>query len=297
MIPLLARSAHLAGTWYPAAADEVREFVEEACALDIGAEAPDEGAAAVIVPHAGWRFSGAIAARAIDAALSASLDAPSWRDARVLLLGAVHVRGVAVPTLDAEREWRTPLGALARDYEFEERLLATRLLRRDGRVHDAEHSLEVLAPLLHALSEGLPPRMVPMLVPPDERALRLGRLLAELAEDAPTLVIASSDLTHYGERFYGHAPHGVGEPAVRWARENDTRLLRAITALDAERVLDLAREQRSACGAGAIAAGIQFARARGVRQGRLLEHAQSYALAGESIERARDFVGYGSVLL
>jgi hypothetical protein len=128
--------------------------------------------------------------------------------------------------------------------------------------------------------------------PPDEEAMRLGRELAAYAEDRGLrlVVVGSTDLTHYGPNF-GFAPKGLGEESVRWVREeNDRAFLEATVSLDAERAIEHALSNHSACSPGAAATAMSFARSRGATTGVLVGQATSY-------EKHRDvsFVGYGGV--
>ena len=284
--PSPCRLPRLAGTWYPSSANEIRAFVdaalEHAPSLELDAHA-------CLAPHAGWRYSGAIAARAI-AALLARPRAPE----RILFFGAVHVRGAPVASVDAHAEWSSPAGSATLDGALTRKLLSEQLVRTGTAAHAAEHSLEVLLPIVQTLAPHA--KLLPILVPPDARALALGRRLAELCADAETVAIASTDLTHHGPRF-GFEPGGAGATGVRWARRNDASFLERAASLDAAGCLDLAQQQRNACGAGAVAAAIEFATARGADHGLVLEQAQSLDAMGEDPADATDVVGYGSVLL
>jgi hypothetical protein len=243
---------------------------------------------AASVPHAGWRYSGGVAARTL-----ATLAARS-RPASLILLGAYHRPLSGVSAIYPSGAWETPLGPLAIDSDLAAQACArlTGLLAADLEAHAAEHSLEVIAPMVHALFPNVP--VVPILVLPQADPVRLGEELARLAEPRGAVVVASTDLTHYGER-YGFVPAGAGPEAHEWMRTNDEHLLDLASALDAERIPEEARRRRNACGPGALAAACAFARSRGVRAGEVLEHTDSFDVQGASGE-FHTAVGYAGMV-
>lgn len=243
-----------------------------------------------LVPHAGWVYSGLTAAYLWSALAEA--DEPP---AVLVLLGAVHVRGVERPTVYSGHGWDTPLGTIDVD-----RSLASRIVFEgqgsiaSGRLqHDGEHSLEVQAPFIRRLMPGTP--IVPIAVPADDRAIALGAAIARAIEEdgRVTAVVASSDLTHYGER-YGFAPRGTGPQALAWSKENDQRLLDRALQFDAPGVLSEARNHHNACGAGALAAGIAAVAASGADHARVLHQTTSYDV--RPVGSPDMFVGYASLL-
>jgi AmmeMemoRadiSam system protein B len=178
------RPPAVAGMFYPADAVELRSTIE---ALLAQATHPQgRGPKAIIAPHAGYIYSGPIAAQAY-ARLAAEADLIT----RVVLLGPCHrvaVRGLAAPTVAA---FATPLGpveidqAALRDLPF---------VHFNDAAHAAEHSLEVQLPFLRIVTPHA--RVVPLAVgdaQPDEVALVLERLWG----GPETRIVISSDLSHY----------------------------------------------------------------------------------------------------
>jgi AmmeMemoRadiSam system protein B len=165
-------------------------------------------------------------------------------------------------------------------------------LATDADAHADEHSLEVQCPMIRALLPGA--AIVPIAVPPSPSAAAFGaRLAAVIAPDEPVVVVASTDLTHYG-RSYGHAPAGEGPASQRWMEENDRRMIARCLALEADAIVPEAAEHQNACGSGALAAAVAFARARGVTGGTLLEYTTSYRELPEPVFRTG--VGYAGLL-
>jgi len=159
-----------------------------------------------------------------------------------------------------------------------------------------EHSIEVQVPFIKRL---LPEASIlPIQVPGDHRALGVGRHLADAirADGRPIAVVASSDLTHYGER-YGFAPHGSGAEALTFGRQNDRRLVDEVLKLSGEGVLSESRTHRNACGPGALASVVAAAVALDYRTTCLLHQTTSHDARLGLVEEPTMFVGYASVLL
>jgi len=270
--------------WYP---DDCAGAVERYLA---GFEPPDEAPArrAAVAPHAGWRFSGGVAARSL-AALSRSLPET------VVCFSAIHRACLDRSAIWTRGSWDTPLGDVAVDSELGRTLLerASDIACADHTPHLDEHALEVLMPFLRVLLPEA--RILPIMVTADDSAVELGRRVARASRGRRVSALASTDLTHYGERF-GFTPAGTGDAAHEWMRANDRRILELTTSLDAEAVVPEAEEHRNSCGSGALAAAVAFARQLGSEDGRLLERTDSHEV---SLPR-QEFtvaVGYAGVLL
>ena len=224
-----------------------------------------------VVPHAGWFYSGRTAARVYRH--FAERRAPDT----VVLLGAVHRWGVRRAAVYPDGAWRTSLGDAPVDASLAQALLeaAGGLVTASRRAHHEEHAIEVQVPMVQHLFPGA--RILPVAVPPSGDAVALGTALGELLErwSGEVVVVGSTDLTHYGDS-YGFAPAGRGPDAEQWMRDNDRRILDRAEKLDAAGVLAEAAENRNACGAGAFAAAISVARARGATEGVLVDYTNSH---------------------
>lgn len=240
-----------------------------------------------VVPHAGWRYSGRTAARTLHTLVVRS------RPRTFILFGTVHVPGVAGPSLYPEGAWETPVG----DVEIDEKLAASLLddlgdvLVAAPAAHDGDHALEVQMPFLRLLAPGA--RVVPVAMPPVPAAEELGRRLGQHLEQRPdVVVVASTDLTHYGSN-YGFAPAGVGPSGERWLRENDARMVEKIRHLSATEVLAEAETQHNACGPGGLTVALASARARGSEHGHIIEYTNSHDVdaSGMPFEFAVGYVG------
>ena len=184
------RHPAVAGMFYPAEPDELRVQVDGLLTQRPHAALPN--LRALIAPHAGYRFSGAIAASGYNCI---PLGAPL----RVLLLGPTHrvaIRGVADPAADA---FATPLGQVPLDAELMTAVRELPVVVPAPQVHAQEHSLEVHLPFLQRLaaSADVPFTVAPLAVGDVAPPVVAGVIARALAAVPDTLVLVSSDLSHY----------------------------------------------------------------------------------------------------
>ncbi len=180
------RKAAVAGRFYSADSEEIRQqmaayFSEP----DTMVKAPK----ALIVPHAGYFYSGEVAAHAY-----ALIRSMAHQYSRVILLGPSHhvaLEGCAVPDSDY---FLTPLGKIAIDREGKESLLSLEWVIESELVHREEHALEVQLPFLqYCLDDFL---LLPVVVGRTS-AGKVSELLSLVAGEPDTLIVVSSDLSHY----------------------------------------------------------------------------------------------------
>jgi hypothetical protein len=258
------RPPAVAGLFYPREEATLRATIGRLLEASAGVAANLPAPKALIVPHAGYVYSGAIAAGAF-----ATLRSASAAIRKVVLIGPSHrvpMRGLAVPSVDA---FVTPLGEVPVDDEGRQRLRSLGLAGVSDAPHAVEHSLEVQLPFLQVL---LPAFEVLPIVTGLAPASQVARALEAVWGGAETLIVVSSDLSHY---------HTAVE-----ARQLDGQTTLSIL----ERRSDLSGEQ--ACGASGINGLLEVARHRGLIV-RLLEQRNSGDTAGD-VSRV---VGYGSYAL
>lgn len=180
------RPSAVAGLFYPADPAELRGFVTR-----LLTDNPTTGPLpkALIAPHAGYVYSGPVAARAYN------LLAPgAARIRKVILLGPAHrvpLRGMALPSCSA---FRTPLGDVPLDVDAMAAIDGSPGVQRSDEAHRQEHSLEVHLPFLQMLLPEF--SLVPLVVGWSE-AEQVRRVLERLWDGDETLVVVSSDLSHY----------------------------------------------------------------------------------------------------
>ena len=180
------RSPAVAGTFYPA---EPAILARDVRAMLAAAKPCEYSPKAMIVPHAGYVYSGPIAASAY-----AALKNAAARIRRVVLLGPTHrvaVRGLALPSADT---FTTPLGAVRVDVEAAQAIAHLPQVTVSPQAHALEHSLEVQLPFLQAVLPDF--KLLPLAVgmaTPEEVA----EVLELLWGGEETLIVVSSDLSHY----------------------------------------------------------------------------------------------------
>lgn len=185
------RPAAVAGYFYPGEVDvllaEVENLLSDAATRTQGKQA-DQTPAMLVVPHAGYIYSGAIAATAFQ-----RLEGMQDSFDRTVVIGPSHrfaFRGIGLPSVNS---FATPLGRLSIDREARALLLEQKLAAIVDEAHTLEHSLEVQLPFLQVLLPDLP--IVPLVVG-DASPADVARCLLALREER-TLFVVSTDLSHY----------------------------------------------------------------------------------------------------
>jgi AmmeMemoRadiSam system protein B len=269
------RPSPIAGTWYPGTSQALSRAVD--AQLEKAHPKPPTGdIIALVVPHAGHRYSGGVAALAFRLMQGSSVDT-------VAIVAPMHHPYPGRILTSAHPAYETPLGVVEIDAELVSAIDA-RLppgLHLDRVRNDPEHSLEIELPFLQrALSQ--PFRLVPLMLRDQSAhtAEALGHALAQTLEGRSCLLVASSDLSH----FY---PDDV-------ARKLDAFLLSRIEAFDPAGVIDAdERGQGFACGRGSIAAVLWAARDLGATRVELLGYANSGDVTGDT----SSVVGYGAAAI
>ncbi|MFQ5719454.1 MAG: AmmeMemoRadiSam system protein B [Acidobacteriota bacterium] len=259
----MERSPAVAGSFYPAEPESLRQTVEE-CLSGAPGGAPGP-ALALLVPHAGYVYSGRTAGRTYSS--SAIAD-------RVLMLGPNHTGRGRPAAIWPGGTWRTPLGSVPVDERAVRRLLeGTELLKADIAAHRQEHSLEVQVPFLQHLNADV--EIVPVCLADVGVAalVELGGKIAGALDDLPgtTLIVISSDMTHY-------APREV-------ARRQDRLALDRIESLDAPGLYEVVRSARiSMCGVVPAVVGITAAVRLGASTARLIDYTCSGDVTGDDAD-------------
>jgi MEMO1 family protein len=184
---VIARRPAVAGSFYPAQPDRLRRAVAELLA-EVGT-ALKSAPKALIAPHAGYMYSGSPAASAF-----ATLRHRAQTLRRIVLIGPAHyvaIRGIALPTVDA---FETPLGQVPVDYDALSKITLLPFVSRNDAAHAPEHALEVELPFLQIV---LPSFSLLPLVVGEPTAHEVAQVLARLWSGPETLLVISSDLSHY----------------------------------------------------------------------------------------------------
>ena len=265
------RRPAVAGYFYPADPAALQQQI------DLLAAGPESRttATAVVVPHGSLARAGTVIASALG-----RVAVPR----RCVLVGPSHTTTWMPWSLMTRGAYRTPLGDVPIDAVFAEALQRRcPFLESDAWSQQGEHAVEVLVPWLQRLG---PPdvTIVPVIVGSEDREAwrRLAVSLAQVVRlsEEPTLLIASTDLTHY-------------QPQAR-AVEQDRRLIAQLCALDGEALIRRTPEDgASMCGQGAAAVVLEAAKALGARAGTLTRYATSADAEGDP----DSVIGYAGIVI
>ena len=224
----MALESTIAGAWYPGTEREIRALAGKWEAAH-GGVAPDETPNVLVLPHAGWAYSGETAWTAVRTVRGAKFR-------RVVVLAPSHRAWIENRLVAPESAAvSTPLGEIKVDRDWLDRLALVAPVARNDRVHSGEHSAQIEYPLLQlALGNGF--TIVPLVVGSfgEDQMGMCVRALARLM-DAETLLVLSSDFTHYGEDFsYTPFGKGGGEDVRRKVAASDAEAFSLIAKGDAD---------------------------------------------------------------
>jgi len=263
-----------AGQWYPADPGGLRRAISGLLAG--GAASVNGRVIALIAPHAGYTYCGK--------AMAAAYRSVQGRDIRrVYILGPAHYGAGHYSIMDVTA-YETPLGRVPLDTDTIARLRAQKLVGCETRAHLHEHALESQLPFLQYLF-GDKVRIIPILCPSDPA--KEDGLAAFISRDmdARTLLVVSSDFTHFG-RAFGYRPFAYSRSKIE---AMDRQAIDHILALDASGFMTFCRAQQATiCGRRAIALLLDvLSRLRG-RQGRDIQAKLLDYYTSKDVVPARD---------
>lgn len=266
------RQPAVAGSFYPADAKILQTTVDGFLA---GATLPPaEGELrALVVPHAGYVYSGATAAHSYRRLRGSGIK-------RVILIGPAHRAPVNGAVIDTKGHWRTPLGEVPIDAALAGKLLtAAPGISAASEAFAAEHSLEVQLPFLQRVLGEF--TFVPVLIGTPSAATIQG-LAAQIAlilrSDPGTLLVCSTDLSHYHNTATAHG--------------KDTRVIDAVKRMAVGELENLLRSREGeACGGWPLLLTMLAARGAGATNGTLFHYADSSAASGDTAR----VVGYAAM--
>ena len=267
-----------AGTFYTGTPKELKEQIEWCYKHELGPgvvpqvnKAGPRKIVALVVPHAGYIYSGPVAAHAYkELAEDGVFDT-------VVILGPNHTGYGAPVSVWTESSWETPLGEVKVNEELARKVVGG-IIGADETAHIYEHSIEVQLPWLQHLYGELKIVPIAMLAQDVETAREVGKAISKTGDN--TIIIASSDFTHY-------EPHSI-------ATEKDKSMIEAIVNFDEEMLY----ERRgllscTMCGYGPVASAIVAAKEMKAKTANLLK----YATSGDTTGDFSRVVGYGSIVI
>lgn len=269
----MVRNPAVAGQFYPGEREVLLLEIE---GLTDHAAAKKEDAIGMVLPHAGYIYSGAVAC----SVLASTNPRPIY-----IILGPNHTGLGSAFSVSASDFWRTPLGEAKINIELTEKILKNcRQIRKDELAHIHEHSIEVQLPFLQKRQDKF--TFVPIVVTPAniETYRYIGECLARSVQDLKmerdVAIIASSDMTHYESQ--------------ESAKEKDSKAIDAILNLDEEALVERVEEfDITMCGFAPCAIMITAAKKLGAREARLVKYQTSGDVSGDR----SSVVGYAGIII
>ncbi|MHC4841560.1 MAG: AmmeMemoRadiSam system protein B [Planctomycetota bacterium] len=261
------RQPAMAGKFYTAVASRLHDEVSGYLATPAADKAKAYG---VMVPHAGYMYSGEICGRAL-----ASVEVP----AKVLILHTKHQLGGGPFCLAAFKEWVTPLGTVARDEDLAEALNQIDLIDESNLPHFSEHAGEVVLPFLQELRPDIKACLISVSHATWEDVETVAEQISKaiLRQKGDVLLVASTDMNHYEDQ----------EKTVA----KDNKALDALGKYDVRGLHDVCyTDDISMCGLHATLVTALACRHLGASRAEVMEHKTSGEISGEM----NQVVGYAS---
>ena len=264
------RKPAVAGQFYPSSAQGLKGQIE----AFIDKKANKTDAIACMLPHAGYIYSGGVAAQ--------TLSRVNVKD-KIILLGPNHTGFGPAFSIMTEGVWQTPLGEIEIDSNLAKKILQnSKYLEEDASAHAYEHSLEVELPFLQYFKTDF--KIVPIILLSDEiKALKqIGEEIASVLKDSKgsSMIVASSDMTHY-------------EPQAT-AQNKDTEAIGAILELNEDKLIEKIRRLNiSMCGYAPVIVMLKAAKILGAKGASLIKYQTSGDVTGDR----SSVVGYAGIIV
>ena len=268
---VMIRQPVASGRFYPGTADQLKSLIES-FAEDVEDKVEALG---VVAPHAGYIYSGSVAA-----AVFARIEPADT----YIIIGPNHT-GMGKPfSIMTLGSWQTPLGDVPVDSALAQSILAkSKYLEEDRSAHQNEHAIEVELPLLQYFNPGF--KIVPIVlsVATLEIYREIGTVIAQAIKESTgkkIIIVASSDMTHYESQEAASA--------------KDSRAIEEILKLDEEALLDrVVKERISMCGYAPVVTMITAAKILGAKTAELVR----YQTSGDASGDFSAVVGYAGVIV
>ena len=288
------RKASAAGKFYDAGKNQLEESIKN-CFLDkrgpkqiANKEKTDKKIIGAVVPHAGYIYSGAIAAHSYN-----KIKKSGFADT-FIILGPNHTGiGSAVSTM-TKGKWETPLGQIKINKEISKKIKKD-IIDDDENAHSYEHSIEVQIPFLQYISNKEEFDFVPisMSMQDNETSKEIGEIIANVIKNSNNnvIIIASSDFSHVGFNYQSMPPEGM--QVDEYAEKQDTLAIEKILNLDPQGLINTVYEKNiTMCGYGPIASMLYASKILGAKKAELLKYGTSY-----EVHPGSSCVGYGSIVV
>ncbi|MFC1901142.1 AmmeMemoRadiSam system protein B [Chloroflexota bacterium] len=265
----MIRNAFVAGRFYPDSPEELRATIEEM----VDEEAVKEEAIGVVLPHAGYIYSGSV----VGATLSRV-----YIKSTAIIIGPNHTGFGKPQSIMTEGTWNTPLGDVEIDSVLAKKITDnSEYLQEDDRAHNYEHSIEVQLPFLQYLKPDI--KIVPIILSYangdvyKDVGTAIAAAIKEVGEKV--LIIASSDMNHNEDQDT--------------TEEKDDKAIEAMLDLDEEELIKRVNEFNiTMCGYATAVSLITAAKEMGVSGAELVQHRTSGEVTGDF----EDVVGYAGII-
>ena len=287
----IIRKPTVAGQFYDSKKENLKNTIKECFLDDRGPQniptikKGNKKIKGLIVPHAGYIYSGAIAAH------SYNICANNGFADTFIILGPNHTglgSGIALMT---EGSWLTPLGKVSINEKLSKNLLKD-IIDKDESAHMYEHSIEVQLPFLQYLSKEKEFDFAPisMAMQDFESANDVGKIIAEAIKkiDKNIVIISSSDFSHVGFNYSSMPPQDMR--VDKYAKNQDQLAIEKIINLDPKGLINTVHENNiTMCGYGPIASMLVASKILGANKSELLKYGTSY-----EVHPGSSCVGYGA---
>ena len=273
----MIREPVVAGQFYPGKKDDLENMIKSCFEHEYGPGSQSiessEKIFGIVCPHAGYVYSGPTACHSYKSILSQNPEL-------AIIIGPNHFGVGRNAATMIDTKWKTPLGMVEVDSESAKEVVEkSKFIEIDDYSHSQDHSLEVQIPMLQSvLSNEFQILPIILLAQDLETARDVGYAVSEIAKKKNSIIVASSDFTHYEENSFAHL--------------QDKALIEPILEMDVERFYHVLKEKRiTACGYGAIASTMIACKNLGATKGELLSYATSGDISGDT----ESVVGYGAI--
>jgi len=288
------RRASVAGQFYAGTKERLIQELEESFLNNRGPgilpkiEKGDEKLKGVVVPHAGYLYSGAIAANSYY-----YLSKNGFADTFVIL-GPNHTGMGSGVSMMIEKSWETPLGIVPINNTLAKQLWKG-IIDNDETAHLYEHSIEVQLPFLQFCAGKKKFDFVPicMTMQDFETSKEVGEILANAIKETGknVVIVASSDFSHAGFNYMSMPPSGMR--VDKYAEKQDKLAIEKILAMDPEGLIDTVHKNNiTMCGYGPVATMLTASKILGAKHVDLLKYGTSY-----EVQPSNSCVGYGALAI
>ncbi len=270
------RKRALPAGWYPGKKEEILELFHK---WDNN-ETKNKDIKALIIPHAGWYYSGKISFQAFSY-LDKSID--------TVIVAGGHLGKNNPPLAAKNKFFDVTLGNINNDIELVDYLSENIDLYED--IYP-DNTVEIQLPIIkYFLPES---RVIWLRIPPNYSVVsKIAKIIHNYStENNKKIIIAgSTDLTHYGTN-YDFEPHGRGEKGLEWVKNiNDKEFIDYISNFKIPEAIEHSLKNFSSCSSGAAALAAEYAFINNAKEGRLIKYQTSY-----DISPSDSFVGYASII-